>query len=429
MSSDPAPGAPEPASPGQPAPYTPLQEALTRAVGTAWWRRWLRGPRLLRRHGAYPILAALGALLMLSLVGIAAPWSSGTTPAQGGDALGSGGSVLLSPTPSPADPRSVISRPEAGQTEAPAGCEPPLSVVAAPDIAGVVRELAGPLAGGLCPKATVTAEAPATTLATLAGGNAAPDVWVPDSTLWLRLASGGHLPTTGTSVARTPVVLAVPQPVADQLAQEQAWPVWLVFYDKVATGEIPRMSMAAPDTTVGALTLVAFAAAADYHWGDDGEGAAFLHTIHFRESLASTDADPEALLGRLATTPPAQSATQVGVFPVTEQRLLGYQDSGPATPAVAYGTHEAMSEADYPMAISPSLGGRLAEVADELRAQLRSPAAVQRLVELGFRPPRGDRTRPAALADTSRFPDYPAPVALPDAAGWQKILNDWTWAG
>jgi hypothetical protein len=431
----PAPGAPGPDDPEPPA-YTPLHEALSRALASPWWRRWSgrrasAGPAgaASGRRGFYPVLAAVGAVLLLSLLGIAAPWNNSATPARGGDAFGLDGSVLLSPTPSPADPRSVVSRPETGQTgPADQPCQRPLSIVASLDIAGAVRELAGPLASGSCPKATVTAQDPAVTLAALAGGDA-PDVWLPDSSLWLRQASGEHLPDTGTSIARTPVVMAVPQPVADQLVREEAWPVWLVFYDKVTTGEIPRMSMPGPETTVGALSLVAFAAAADYHWGDDGEGAAFLHTIHFRDSLASTGADPEALLGRLATTPLAQSPTQVGVFPVTEQRLLAYQAGDPATPAVAFGTHEAMSEADYPMAISRALDGRLTEIADELRARLRSPAAVQRLVELGFRPPRGDSTSPAALADTSRFPEYPAPVSLPDAAGWQKIRGDWTWSG
>lgn len=416
------------ANPPPAPPYEPLQDALTRAVGTPWWRRRLSRPGRPTRHRAYPIVAALGAVLMLSLLGIAAPWNSGTTPAQGGDGLGPDGSVLLSPTPSPDEPRSVVSRQEAGEAGA-AGCEAPLSVVAAPDITGPVRELAGPLASGSCPKVTVAGQDPATTLDALAGGGAAPDVWIPDSSLWLRVAATGPLPASGTSIARTPVVLAVPKPVSDALAQQGAWPVWLVFYDKVTTGEIPRMSMAGADTTVGALTLVAFAEAAENHWADDGEGAPFLHTIHFRDSLAATDADPAALLDRLARTPVAESDTRVGVFPVTEQRLLAYLDSGPPTPVVATGTHEAMSEADYPMAISETLDGRLAETADELRARLRSPAAVQRFVERGFRPPRGDETSPAALADTGRFPEYPEPVSLPDAAGWQKIVSDWSFSG
>jgi hypothetical protein len=54
---------------------------------------------------------------------------------------------------------------------------------------------------------------------------------------------------------------------------------------------------------------------------------------------------------------------------------------------------------------------------------------VQRLVEEGFRPPRGDSTRPAALADTDRFPDYPEPVPLPDRDRWNSIVEGWTWTG
>jgi Bacterial extracellular solute-binding protein len=421
MSGDPSAEPPAPS-------YEPLQEALNRAVARPWWRRWLRTPGRPWWKGGYPVMGALAAVVVLSLIGIAAPWDRGPSPARGGDALGPAGSVLASPTPSPADPRSIVSRPEAGDAGTTAPCAPPLSVVTAPDIAGLVSELAGPLTDGSCPKATVTAQAPATTLDTLAGGTA-PHVWIPDSSLWLRLADGDELPAAGTSIARTPVVLAVPQPVADQLRSEDAWPVWLVFYDKVTTGAIPRMSMAPPDSTVGALTLVAFADAADYHWADEGEGSPFLHMLNFRNHLAATDADPEVLLDRLAGTAVASSDTEVGVFPVTEQRLLAYLDSDPPTPAVATGTYEAMSEADYPMAISESLDSRLAGVADELLTRLRSQPAVQRLVELGFRPPRGEQILPAALDDTGRFPDYPEPVSLPDAAGWQKIVNDWSFSG
>jgi hypothetical protein len=305
-------------------------------------------------------------------------------------------------------------------------------VVVAPSIASLVADLADDLGTGSCPLVEVGSQAPSATLATLADEAAAPDVWIPESSLSLRLAttgSGRALPTSGTSIARTPVVLAVPKPIADRLDDEGVWPVWLVFYDKVTSGDIPRMSMADLNTTVGALTRVAFAEAADYHWGDDAEGATFLHTIHFRDKLAATDADPVALLDRLATTAPAQSATQVGVFPATEQQLLAFRQRNPATEAVPFGTHVAMSEVDYPMAVSGELDDRLAGIADQLRAQLRSPAAVRRLVEEGFRPPRGDSTRPAALADTDRFPDYPEPVPLPDRDRWNSIVEGWTWTG
>ncbi|HEY8473057.1 MAG TPA: substrate-binding domain-containing protein [Natronosporangium sp.] len=411
-----------------PPPYEPLQDALTRAVTTRWWRRWLRHRSDRPWWQQSAVLAAAGVVVVLSAVAIVAPWSGSRGAERDRDAFGPAGSVLQTPTDAPADPRSVVSRPEAGRTAGP-DCQSPLSVVVAPDLAGAVQELAQPLLGGDCPKLAITAETPAATLNTLAAGGGSPDVWIPDSTLWLRLADDPDLPDRGTSVARTPVVLAVPPPVADQFEREGAWPVWLVFYDKVTSGAIPRMSMPPPESTAGALTLVAFAAAAEYHWGDDGEGAPFLRMIDFRNHLATTDADPEALLNQLATTPAAESDTRVGVFPVTEQRLLAYLDRGPATPAVAFGTHEAMSEADYPMAISQALDDRLAGIADELRAQLRSPAAVQRLAELGFRPPRGEQLRPAALTDTNRFPDYPDPVSLPDPAGWQQLVDGWRFQG
>lgn len=446
MVSDPSVGRPPPPDPDAskaepPPPYVPLLDTLARTVSRppSRWRRWLPAVPG-RRRALFPALAALATVLVLSLLGIAAPWNSNPTPARG-EGLLDHTPVLLDPVPSPVPPPSITARSEAGrdssQSTGGSGsgdtpCQPPLSVVAAPAIASLVAELAGSLATGSCPLVEVGAQRPAATVATLADGGDAPDVWIPESSLSLRLAtagSGRELPTSGTSIARTPVVLAVPEPVADRLADEGVWPVWLVFYDKVTSGDIPRMSMADLNTTVGALTRVAFAVAADHHWGDDAEGATFLHTVHFRDKLAATDADPAALLDRLATTSPAQSATQVGVFPATEQQLLAYRERNPATAAVPFGTYEAMSEADYPMAMSGGLDDRLAGIADELRAQLRSPAAVKRLVEEGFRPPRGDSTRPAALADTDRFPDYPEPVPLPDRDRWNSIVEGWTWTG
>ena len=57
-----------------------------------------------------------------------------------------------------------------------------------------------------------------------------PDVWVPDSSTWLlrlRGAASGFSPTNVTSIARSPVVVAMPEPVAAAVGwprEKLTWP-------------------------------------------------------------------------------------------------------------------------------------------------------------------------------------------------------------
>jgi hypothetical protein len=438
-SPDPNPSDPVP-------PYAPLGDALTRAVSTPpWWRRRTgAGLPVTGRRGAFPALAALGAVLVLSLLGIAAPWNTDPTPAQGGRALDPDGPVLLDPSPAPANPPGVTSRLDAGRTApTPSPAPPPdrpcqraLSVVASADIAPLVRELAGSLAGGDCPQVTVRGQGSAGLAGPLAypgdGGAPDADVWIPASSLSLRLASGGgDFPASGESIARTPVVIALPKPVADSLT---GYPVWILIYNEVTgDGKIPRMSMPDHRTTVGALAQVTLQQALlNYVEGD--EGRAFLSLINFRNHVAATDADVGALLDRMAGTAPDRAGTDVGAFPATEQQLIAYHRRGAGTPVVPMGTYDAHIEADYPLVVSSSLPGRLARIADELHAQLRSPAAVQRLLAAGFRAPDnpGASTGGLPAGYQNPFPSepgYPDPVPVPDSGKWHSIVDGWTWQG
>lgn len=441
-SADPAPPDPDrpTADPAEPAPsYARLGDALSRALAPRrWWRhRLLRSAGTGRlRSGVLPVLAALAAVLILSLLGITAPWNSDPDPARGGGALDSDDSVLVSPPAPPAAPPSLSSRLEPVQNSPTlAACPRALSVAVSADIATLVQELAGPLTGGTCPQVSVSSQGPAGMAGPLTYQGGAPDaeVWIPASSLSLRLAGSTTFPSTGTSIARSPIVIALPKPVADSLT---GFPVWILIYNELtaADGEIQRMSMPDHRTTVGALAQVTLQQAL-LQLAEGNKNNAFVHLIAFRNSVATTQADVGELLDRMARTSPARAGAEVGVFPATEQQLVAYHKRDPATPIAPMGTYDANIEADYPMVVSRSLDGRLAGIADELRAALRSPAAVQRLVEAGFRP-----ADDPGLRSSSGFPagypnpfpldvDYPPPVPLPDAAKWRSIVDGWTWQG
>ncbi|GAB1511421.1 substrate-binding domain-containing protein [Actinophytocola sp. KF-1] len=107
-----------------------------------------------------------------------------------------------------------------------ADCTRTLRVTATPEIVPVI-EAAADRMGDACARVVVRAEESATTGAVLAEDRAdQPDVWVPESTVWLQRTQAERawdLPVGGTSVATSPVVLGVVRSTADRLGTPLTW--------------------------------------------------------------------------------------------------------------------------------------------------------------------------------------------------------------
>uniref|UniRef100_UPI0018920291 substrate-binding domain-containing protein n=1 Tax=Catenulispora rubra TaxID=280293 RepID=UPI0018920291 len=115
-----------------------------------------------------------------------------------------------------------------GQAACPATGPTTISAAVAPDLAGVLAPVLTPQAVP-CVRVVVTSADSADMAHYLAGSGAAPagmrarpDVWIPDTSLWLDLARAtgagqALLPQSGSSVADTPTVVASPKPVAGLL--------------------------------------------------------------------------------------------------------------------------------------------------------------------------------------------------------------------
>ena len=176
-----------------------------------------------------------------------------------------------------------------------------LTVAAAPEIAPAIRDTANAWAnsvkaGGQCVAVDVAAANPLdVTMAVAARGgvtltglstatsapgasaspaNAAaaaptttvPDVWIPDSSTWLvriRVAGPNLVPPQASSVARSPIVLAMPEPVAKTLGWPTAAITWPALLQRMTTGPALKVGIVEPSRDASGLAgLVALGAAA-----------------------------------------------------------------------------------------------------------------------------------------------------------------------
>ena len=284
-----------------------------------------------------------------------------------------------------------------------------LRVAAAPEIAPVVRDAARAVNanGDDCGPVAVLAEEPAVTAARPAADR--PDVWIPSSGAWLRIAgaNGTTYETSGSPLARSPIVVAAPKALAGLVAEDQQTS-WSRIVAGAASQQIPAVTMADPlRSTEGLLSVHAVQSAMARTTPD--VGIAQLRALTLRSRLIDPAGDPAALLDKIATQPDATTAVyEVGLLPMTEQRLWTARRQNPGLVAT-YPT-DGVAEADYPLATAA--GVVVDPVRQDLTAllagRLRSAETGAALVGAGFRV--GD-ARPAGTAAA-----YPAPLRLPGDA-------------
>jgi hypothetical protein len=306
-------------------------------------------------------------------------------------------------------------------------CAPALlQIVASPDIAPLIRTAVKSSGDSRCPAVTVAAQEPADTLASIR--THPPDVWVPSSTAWLRLANVDDTvyPAAGISLARSPLVIAAPRRLAQSLGWPGRQPTWIELADKTYARQIPRFSMADPlRSTSGLLAVLGVEAAAAH--ADNNTGAATMRALTFRSRLADAKADPVRLLSKVVGMP--DPSREVGLFPITEQALWAHLTMTRAVSMVALYPPDGLIEADYPLLVSPHVQHDTVRepMVEQLTAWVRSGAGVRALADMGFRPPSGavNATAPSAdglLAHYGKVaPLPPDPGAVVEAAtNWSR---------
>jgi Ca-activated chloride channel family protein len=340
-----------------------------------------------------------------------------------------------------------------------------LTVTAAPEIVPAVKTVAdqwtkaGANVDGTCIAVDVTDELPAMIASAVSRDHSvaliglpsapesvqAPDVWIPDSSTWLlrlQTEAAGFLPTAATSVAQSPLVLAVPEPIAKQAFN---WPKkqigWGDLLSNFSTPEPMSVGIMDPTQDASGLTsLLALSQASSAAAGTNPiEGLKAKS-----RALTALDTNKAVLREELLARFP-KSAEDIGgpntvsAAPLSEEDVVAYNAERPAIPLSAIYLDPSPAPLDYPYTIMPQVvDAQKADAAEGLRQQLLAPAAKNALAAAGLRAPDGSyganfpapmgapQSSPAVTpAATTKAPDGKAASAALTGADLSAVVGGW----
>jgi len=345
-----------------------------------------------------------------------------------------------------------------GLTGASCSGEVPLALAAAPEIAPAIQAAAdewmstGAAVDGTCVKVVVEASDSVDVAAAVAGKHGAslsgvgqasgtattPDVWVPDSSTWLvRLTSGGAAafdPGNGASVARSPVVVAMPEPVATGLGWPEETPSWSDLLQGITKGTKLRAGIVDPTRDAAGLSaLLALTSAAAQSAGGNVQSAT---TGALRALATGRSALREDLVAKFPRSSDASTVAQaLSMAPLSEEDVIAYNAKKPPIPLAAlYLTPEPVA-LDYPYAVLPGLDPVKNSAAKGLFDRLGTDAFKDRLAVQGLRAADGSWGGGFSAPQGAPSPSAGAPQPMasdgPDKGGvdpkvLEQVVTGWS---
>ncbi|MGC1213368.1 MAG: VWA domain-containing protein [Micromonospora sp.] len=334
-----------------------------------------------------------------------------------------------------------------------------LSLAAAPEIAPAVKAAAdqwvsdGAAVGGTCIAVDVTsaesvevAAAVATKHgATLGVGEAngtavTPDVWVPDSSSWLlRLKNGGataFAPANGASIARSPVVVAVPEPVA---STKFGWPnrklTWTQLLGAVTSSKPPlRAGIVEPTRDAAGLSGLLSLSAAASSTGADPQKAQEAMTGALRALATGSSSLRQDLLNRFPrSSDPTAIANSLNAAALSEEDVMAYNATKPPIPLAALYLDPPPVPLDYPFAVLPGIEPAKASAARVLFEVLTTPGFRNRLAAQSLRGPDGNwgdgfkapEGAPSPAGGSTTPPTGQGGTAGLDPGAIQRVTSTW----
>lgn len=292
----------------------------------------------------------------------------------------------------------------------------------APVVAPAIEQIAKAAANRQpCDTITVEARGSLAVAANLAtpGAGQTPDAWLPESTFWLRRArSTGafEVPERGTSVASSPIVFALTEPVANRLG----WPAKQVDWAALVGPQARDVEVSIPDPAAapaGVAVLLGMRALAA---GEPEPAAAVAAAMRrIAPNTLTVKADAGTVLPTEAGVP-----ERVDAFATTEQAVIRHNWLGAKKLVAAYPGDD-VATLDLPYVVLPGTRGPVREAATRFLDVLLSPSARVTLASHGFRTAGG--LPPGGVPTDGRVRlDVRGPVALPPDETLTELMNGWS---
>jgi hypothetical protein len=319
-----------------------------------------------------------------------------------------------------------------------------LSVAASPEIAPVIKDAAArwmktvPQINDECVAVDVVSVSSSEVAAAIAeesgatvpglgqadGKTQVPQVWIPDSSIWLqrmRAAREDLVTLASPSLARSPIVLAVPEPTAKQLGWVENKVTWKQVLEQIVgnTQIVPGIVDPQRDS-VGVSTLVAMASVRD-QFGPEGDSL----TVGAVKTLMTGKSEQQSgLIGRFPRdADPKTLSTAVTLAPLSEQALHAYNATGPAVPLIAVYPDPAPIALDFPYAAMPRLAPDREAAADQFRQQLAGASFRNLLAQHQLR--ANDGSVGIGLTLSPSAPPGGQVTPVPDPQVISKALQMW----
>ncbi|GGM11340.1 hypothetical protein GCM10007977_010570 [Dactylosporangium sucinum] len=253
-----------------------------------------------------------------------------------------------------------------------------------------------------------------------------PDVWVPDSSLWLlRLKTANPQAVgadTAKSIASSPVVLAMPEPIATTFGWPQGKLSYVDLIKKVSTDQKVKVGIVDPSRdSTGLAALLTMAAAAQAAGGGNATQATQIATAALRGLAAGRSSLKADLLQKFPRgSDPTALSSGLSVAPLSEQAIIQYNAVQPPVRLAAVYAEPSAGALDYPYVV---LNNDRASVANELLKSLESQSFRDKLGAIGLR--GADGAPGKGFQTPTNAPGTLAAAQLPDAAAVESLQQKW----
>ncbi|WP_035848908.1 substrate-binding and VWA domain-containing protein [Cryptosporangium arvum] len=331
-----------------------------------------------------------------------------------------------------------------------------LAIAASPDQAPVVEKLAAkwqedaPEIDGRCAEVSVRAAQSAEVAQSLTPNWKADsdvprvDVWMPDSSIWIKSAAARPdvkpmVSNTPTVVAKSPVVMALPKP----MAEAQGWPDKVISWAELAKTRVAgttwarfkhpewqqiKIGIGDPRASFPALGTLLSVADAD---GDNSVTEAELgNALVLARASTVEAATSDTFLARMRQVTNAQAGlVNAGPFPATEAQVAAYDNAKPKVPLVAINPEEGTVFADYQYQVLKAdwVDSVRQKVAAEFLQFLQSEDSKRAYGAAGFRDPQLSTQYAVGLDTDLGMGSLPSAARdIPDIKSITQTVGYWT---